>query len=371
MPGRLIVDLDALAVNYARFQAAAVDREVGAVVKADAYGLGVVPVARRLQAAGCRSFFVATAAEGVRLRTALNASSTAARRTQDTIYVFEGALPDTVQSLVDAKLTPILNHPGQLDAWRPHRHLPIAAQVDTGMARMGFAADLSPSVVEGFELRLLLTHLACSDVPDHPANQAQVARFAEVAARFPGVPTSIGNSGGWLSGAATQGDLGRPGIGLFGGNPFSDRVNPMATVVRFEGQVLQLRRLAADTPVGYGQAAVTRRVTDTAVVGIGYADGVKRSLSQQGAMMVAGRRCPILGRISMDLTVLDVTDLVADGGAAEVGMWVECFGEHLTVDAVAGQAGTIAFEMFTGIGPRVARHYLGAEAAGASTYSTS
>jgi len=196
-----------------------------------------------------------------------------------------------------------------------------------------------------------------------------------VTRRFPGVRTSIGNSGGWLSSAASRGDLGRPGIGLFGGSPFGDRANPMATVVQFEGQVLQQRRLAAGSPVGYGAAAVTQRVTDTAVVGIGYADGVRRSLSLHGVMAVDGRRCPILGRVSMDLTVLDVTEHLAAGGRVEDGMWVECFGGHLSVDEVAAQAGTIAFEMFTGIGSRVARHYLGegsvgVSGAGDSTIST-
>lgn len=365
MPGRLIVDLDALAANYQRFRAAAPD--VGAAVKADAYGLGVGPVAERLRLSGCRSFFVATAAEGVRLRRILETvpasgsdpGQPAAKQTLCRIYVLEGPLPETVDALVAAELIPVVNHQGQLETWRPQRHRAIAVHVDTGMARLGYGPDIEPAQFAGFDLCLLMTHLACADTPDHPLNRAQVEAFRGIVARFPGVRTSMGNSPGWLSGTATRGDLGRPGIGLFGGNPFTDRANPMDPVVRFEGQVLQRRRLPAGSSVGYGATAVTGRITETAVLGIGYEDGVKRALAQQGAMAIGPYRVPFLGRISMDFTVVDITDCLARGGSVEVGDWVECFGLNISVDEAAAWAGTIAFEMFTGIGNRVPRHYLG------------
>ncbi|MEZ5553079.1 MAG: alanine racemase [Pseudomonadales bacterium] len=365
MPGRLIVDLDALAANYQRFRAAA--PEVGAAVKADAYGLGVGPVAERLRHSGCRSFFVATAAEGVRLRQILCPAPAAGLDSRQgplsatgcAIYVLEGPLPETLDALVAADLVPVVNHQGQLDLWRPLRSRPIAVHVDTGMARLGYSPDIQSGQFAGFDLCLLMTHLACADTPDHPQNRAQVQAFRAVAAQFPGVRTSMGNSPGWLTGEATRGDLGRPGIGLFGGNPFTDRANPMDPVVRFEGQVLQRRRLPAGSAVGYGATAVTGRITETAVLGIGYEDGVKRALAQQGAMAVGGHRVPFLGRISMDFTVVDITDCLAQGGSVEVGDWVECFGLDISVDEAAAWAGTIAFEMFTGIGNRVTRHYVG------------
>ena len=322
---RLTVDLDALAANYRGFRARAPDG-VAAVVKADAYGLGMQPVAARLAVEGCTRFFVATEAEGLALRETLAADCD--------IFVFSGEVSA-------GGLVPVANQPSQL------RAAPLALHVDTGMQRLGFAPE---DVPDDAEVVLLLTHLACADTPDHPLNAVQLERFEAVAARFPGVPVSIANSAGILNGVR---GIGRPGIGLYGGNPYSDRDNPMQCVATLEGEVLQVRRVRAGESVGYGGSRVLARDATVAVVGAGYADGVPRLLSNRGEVAFAGLRLPILGRVSMDLTQVDATDV-----AIEPGDWVEFFGPTVGVDEVAAWSQTIAYEVLTGIGRRVQRRYL-------------
>jgi alanine racemase len=344
--GRLRIDLDALAANYQGFREAAAPATCAAVVKADAYGLGVARVAPRLWREGCRQFFVATAAEGVALRAVLSRAR---------IFVFEGATPDNHSSLVETDLIPVLNHPDQLACWRasaPGRR--AAVHFDTGMHRLGFDWDASAALFDGLPMALLVTHLACADEPAHPLNRLQVDRFERVRARFPGVPVSIGNSAATLFGPGMAGDVARPGIGLFGGNPFGGIGNPMATVVTLEGQVLQVRDVARDETVGYGASFHADRDTTVAIVGVGYADGLPRLLSNRGAVLVAGERRPIVGRVSMDLTAVDVTGL-----PVRPGDWLEFFGDGIALDEVAGWAETIDYEVLTGLGARLERVYHG------------
>ena len=321
---RLTVDLDALAANYRVFRARSEDG-VAAVVKADAYGLGMASVSRRLHEEGCRRFFVATEEEGLALRRELPRDCE--------IYVFSGEV--SAQGLI-----PVANQPSQL---RPG---PVAVHVDTGMHRLGFVPGEVP---DDIDVRLLLTHLACADTPDHPQNAIQLKRFEAVAARFPGVPVSIGNSAGILNGVR---GMGRPGIGLYGGNPYSDRDNPMRCVATLEGQVLQVRRVRAGESVGYGGTARLERDAVVAVVGAGYADGVPRLLSNRGAVAIRGNRAPILGRVSMDMTHVEAKDV-----ALGRGDWVEFFGPTVSVDEVARWAQTIAYEVLTGVGARAERRY--------------
>jgi len=342
---RLRVDLDALTANYLAFRAAGGQRQVGAVVKADAYGLGAARVAATLSTAGCRHFFVATAAEGERLRDSLP---------HEQIFVFEGATADNVDTLLARELVPVVNDALQLARWQPHRNRPIAVQVDTGMSRLGFDRDLAPERLAGFDVCLLMSHFACADEPDHPHNRTQLERLKALAARFPGIPTSFGNSAAALGGALTESDVERPGIGLYGGNPFSDREHPLNTVARFEGSVLQLRTVAPGEGVGYGMTAVADRPLRLAIVGMGYADGVPRLLSNRGSMAWQGSMCPIVGRVSMDLTAVDVSGC---GVQPVPGDWLECFGDTVSVDQVAAWAETISYEVLTGIRPRVPRVY--------------
>ena len=314
-------------------------------MKANAYGLGAVPVARALSAAGCEDFFVATADEGVRVRGELPDAR---------IFVFEGALEDTVLDLLSADLVPVLNHAAQLELWRQTAGgQPAAVHVDTGMHRLGFPPDVTSSEFRGIRVNLLVTHLACADDPGHPMNQLQLDRLARVRQWFPGVPVSVGNSAGVLQGPAFAGDLGRPGIGLYGGNPSLVTPSPVRPVVTLEGRILQLRSVASGESIGYAASFTAARPLEVAVVGIGYADGLPRLLSNRGEAALGGRRCPIVGRVSMDLTTVDVT-----GMGARLGDWVEFIGPTVLVDEVAAWAQTMSYEVLTGLGQRPVREYL-------------
>ena len=358
---RLTVELGALRANY-RFVAAAARSHApanglpAAVVKADAYGLGAPAVANALGEAGCRDFFVANLREGVVLRQALRAAPADAR-----VFVFSGPLSAAAAAEMAAEgLVPVLNNAAQVRFWRRFAHLPAALQVDTGMHRLGFHdVELDAAMFAGMNLCLLVSHLANADVPADAMNERQLERFRAVAAAFPDVPTSMGNSAGALGG--TLAGMARPGIALYGGNPFSRRPNAMRVVATLEARVVGLRDVSADTAVGYGGAFTTRRATRLAVLGIGYADGVPRRLARapQAAVAFNGKRLPLCGRVSMDLTQVDAT-AVADDLA--LGDWVELFGPAIPVDEFATWSETISYEALTAIGARVRRCYIDADA---------
>jgi alanine racemase len=339
---RLRIDLGALAANYALFRQAARPGRVAPVVKADGYGLGAPAVVERLWRAGAREFFVATAAEGAAVRRTLPDAR---------VYVFEGALGDTVAELVAGDLVPVLNHPGQLELWRraaPTR--PAAVHVDTGMHRLGFPPDVTAADLQGVQVALLITHLACADEPGHPLTRAQLERLRRVRDQLPGVPVSIGNSAAVLEGPELAGDLGRPGIGLYGGNPYVAAPSPVRPVVTLEGRILQMRVVAPGESIGYGATFRATAPMEIAVVGLGYGDGLPRLLSNRGEVAFRGRRCAIVGRVSMDLTTVDVTGL-----GAGLDDWVEFFGPTVLVDEVAAWAETIPYEVLTGLGRRPRR----------------
>lgn len=343
---RLTIDLDALAANY-RVLAAQAGVEVAPVVKADAYGLGAGPVARRLWAEGARRFFVARANEGRALRRALGVQRPAE------IYVLDGAAPGRAGLFSGGELRPVLNSPEQVAAWRAAGGGPCAVHIDTGMNRLGLrpeeaglAADLAPAIV--------LSHLACTDEPANPMNRRQRDLFAEASRAFPGARLCLANSGGVFLGPDYAFDLVRPGVSLFGGGP-EGRPDPrLRAVATFEADVLQVREAAAGESVGYGAAHGLVADTRIAVVGAGYADGVPRSSSPRGQVWLAGRRRPIVGRISMDSLAVDAGD-----AAVRAGDRVELFGPRLPLDEAAAAAGTIAYELLTSVGGRVERRYLG------------
>ena len=342
MTARLRIDLGALTANYRTFCEAAAGA-VAAVVKADAYGLGAEAVGRALAAAGCGHFFVARASEGVALRRAL---------AEPEIHVLEGVLPEAADALLEHGLNPVLNSPEQLALWGAAHPGAVTVHVDTGMNRLGFPCDVLPEVFADFNLSLLLTHLACADQPEHPLNAVQLKRIERLRKRFPGVALSIGNSAGILCGADFQGDLARPGIGLYGGNPWPGRPNPMRPVATLEAQVVQIRDVEPGETIGYGASYQAARRMSVAVTGIGYADGLPRLLSDRGEVFANGRRCPMLGRVSMDLTAIDAT-----GVGLQAGDWVQVFGPNLPIDEVAAKTNTIAYEILTGISQRVERRY--------------
>ena len=343
MTARLTIDLAALARNYHFLANIA---PVGAVVKADAYGLGATEVVQRLVSEGCRTFFVATLDEAE----AIAGSGE--------VYVFgglSGAEPGHFRSI---GARPILNDVEQVGRWLADGGGPAGLHVDTGMQRLGLPMSAIESLdPERWQPSLLMSHYACADQPEHPLNAEQRSRFARCCKRWPGVPTSLGNSAALLNQlerADWVGGLGRPGIALYGGNPRPERENPLEPVACLEGQVVQIRDVAAGEPVGYGATYRASQNMRVATLGIGYADGVPRLLSNRGSVMLAGRRAPIIGRVSMDAVQIDVTDL-----PVEVGVWAEVFGAQVAVDEVAMHAETISYEVLTGLGSRPRRSYSG------------
>lgn len=352
--GYVQVSLGALTRNYAMLREAAQGVEVGAVVKADAYGLGAARVSQAFFEAGCKEFFVATLEEGEALR------KTLASGDGSTIYVFEGLRDGAQQRLVDHALVPVLNTSEQIDRWSAVGAA-CAVHVDTGMNRLGVSVDQAIAALGNAEarerlgLQLLMTHLACADEPENENNRLQLERFAAVREHVGDVRASIANSAGAFLDTAFHGDLIRAGIALYGGNPFSDYENPMETVATLYARVLQVRSLEEGATVGYGATFHAPADCRIATVGVGYADGYPRMLGNTALAAYNGVRLPVVGRVSMDLIGLDVTDLGPDGIA--VGDYVEMFGEHVPVDELAELCSTISYELLAGLNVRLPRVY--------------
>jgi alanine racemase len=357
----LTVDLDAVADNYRRLAARAAPATTAAVVKADGYGLGMARVAPALAAAGCTDFFVAHLDEGIALRAHLPAA---------TIYVLNGALAGAEPEFRRHRLRPVLNHLAALDGWaalgRSSGALPAALHLDSGMARLGLDDDElavlagAPARLDGVDLALVMSHLACAEQPDHPLNAEQLARFRRARGRLPAAPASLANSSGIFLGADYRFDLVRPGAALYGVNPLPGQPNPMAPVVRLQARILQLRRIDSPRTVGYGATHRAARPSIIATIALGYADGYLRSLGNRGSCLIGEHRVPVVGRISMDLVTLDVTGVPA--GLARPGAVVDVIAPEHPVDAVADEAGTIGYEILTSLGRRYQRRYLGASA---------
>ncbi|MFD1881026.1 alanine racemase [Paracoccus pacificus] len=353
----MTVDLGAIVANWRALAALAPAARPGAVVKANAYGLGAERVGPALATAGARDFFVAIAAEGAALRRALGPGPR--------IFVLSGHMNGMAGVLDQADLVPVLNSPEQF-----HRDLllragkPFAIQLDSGMNRLGIepgewaairaeavarpVRDAGQASGQGRGPALVMSHLACADEPAHPMNPRQLAAFVDMT-RDLGVPRSLAATGGILLGPEYHFDLTRPGVGLYGGLPFADA----RPVVRLALPVIQTRRVAPGETVGYGNAWTAGRESRVATVAAGYADGLLRSLSGSGARLWAGdRACPIIGRVSMDLITVDVTDL------ADIPEALDILGPHQGVDALADAAGTIGYEILTSLGDRYPRTYL-------------
>jgi alanine racemase len=350
--GVVRVDLGALARNYRIVRDVSAPAECGAVVKADAYGLGVAPVAARLWAEGCRKFFVATLSEGLELREILSDAA---------IYVFEGVPDGAADRCVAAGLTPVLNSLEQIERWSG-RDAAAAVHIDTGISRLGLsAAEVSAlaackRLIEGLRIDYVMTHLACGDQRDHALNALQLERFAALRAQLPPAKTSIANSAGAFLGGPYRGDLVRPGIALYGGNPFCEPPSPVEPVVSVRGLILQVREVDEPVTVGYGATYGAAPPARLAVVGIGYADGYPRCLGNRGVASFEGVRVPVVGRVSMDMLCIDVGRLPRD--AVSPGAFVELFGTDVGIDEVAEAAGTISYELLTRLGRRVERQYL-------------
>ena len=341
--GTLSIDLDALVQNW-RSLAALAQADTGAVVKADGYGLGAPKVARALAKAGVRRFFVAMAEEGAALRDALGPGPE--------ISVMSGHMAGDTDMIADLTLTPMINNVDQL-----LRHVealpgtPFGVQLDTGMNRLGmepaeWAAVRDIALAQ--QPTLIMSHLACADEPNHDMNRQQLGAFRDMTDGID-APRSLAATGGILLGPDYHFDVTRPGIGLYGGLPF-DLATP---VVRLDLPVIQIRDLEPGETVGYGNSWTAEDPTRVATVSGGYADGLLRSLSHRGRLWHGDTPCPILGRVSMDLICVDITQLTESPAALEI------LGPHQKVDDLATDAGTIGYEILTSLGGRYTRRYSG------------
>jgi alanine racemase len=361
--GVLTVDLDAIIANWRKLEKTAVPAECAGVIKANAYGCGIGPVARALAGAGCKTFFVATVDEAKAARAALPSAA---------IYVLDGFFQNSGDAYAQSDARPVIGDLNELAEWdvfcrRSGWTGSAAIHIDTGMHRLGMtlteAQGIIPRINAGDHgITLVMSHLACAENLNHPLNARQLATFREIASLFSGVPASLSNSSGVYLGAPFQFDMVRPGAALYGVNPTPEADNPMQPVVDLKARVVRLRNVERGESVGYGAVWTARRPTRLAIVSAGYADGYFRAAgggdgTRSAEVVVAGKRCPVAGRISMDLIAVDVTDL--PNNAVRRGHLVTLIGEGITVDELAHHFGTIGYEVLTSLGPRYARIYKG------------
>src|SRR5690606_28395695 len=361
--GQLSIDLGALARNWRALDKVSAGALTAAVVKADAYGTGIEMASKALHAAGARFFFVATPDEGMAVRAAVPDAH---------IFVLYGLYPGAANLYIRQNLMPVLSSMAMLEEWlakcvERNEAYPSAFHFDTGINRLGFRLNEAAAVRErieqlGYAPQMIMSHLACADQPSHEKNRTQLALFGSILAQFPGIPASLANSAGLMSGRDYHFQMVRPGIALYGGRAVTGRKNPMQPVVTLHVPILQVAEARTGETVGYGATYSLSRNSRLAILGYGYADGVLRSLSSTnmrpgGKVMIRGRLCPIIGRISMDLTVVDITDLgdnlPAPGEGAEV------LGPNVLLDEQADAAGTIGYELLTNLKGRYNRTYVG------------
>jgi alanine racemase len=360
--GLLTIDLAAIAANWKRLSGMTVPVECSAVVKADAYGCGIEHVVPALKKAGCRTFFVADLAEGRRVR---------ACAPDATIYVLNGLMPNTAGAFAASGLRPVISSTTELAEWdafvaSTDWHGGAALHVDTGMNRLGLTPEEAVAVAprlqaEGHGIKLLMSHLACADTPDHPMNDRQIRLFRELRIPFRGVASSLVNSAGIFLGGSAHCDLVRPGIALYGGNPIPGQKNGLRPVIELKGRITQVREIKKGDAVGYGATWIAARPTRLAVIAVGYGDGYFRAAGAAKGkapanVIIARKLCPLIGRISMDLLAVDVTDLPA--GVARRGELATLIGDNIGIDQLAAASGTIGYEILTNLGRRYHRNYL-------------
>ena len=362
--GLLSIDLAAIEANWRMLASTTVPVECAAVVKGDGYGCGLEPVTQTLSRAGCRTFFVADVAEGRRVR---------ALAPEATIYVLSGIMPGSAQAFANDYLQPVINSTTELAEWDAFVAINTwrggaALHIDTGMNRLGLTMDEAVAIAprlqsESHGFTLLMSHLACADVPDHPMNDQQIRQFREIRILYRGLASSLANSSGIFLGGTVYCDLVRPGVALYGVNPTPGRKNPMRPVVELKGRIIQVRTVGKGETVGYGATFTAGRQSRIAVVAVGYADGFLRSASASkgksaAEVVVAGRRCPVAGRVSMDLFAVDVTSLPE--GTVRRGDLATLIGDGMSIDDLAAAMGTIGYELLTNLGRRYHRVYKGA-----------
>lgn len=361
LPLALLIDLEALSHNYRTLCAHLTKGTIcGAVLKANAYGMGIKESSIRLYQEGCRHFFVAHLSEAIELKNFIGEDSL--------IYVLNGLRRGDEEVYAHYNLIPVLSDPLQIHVWNTfcqakEKQLKAALHLDTGLNRLG----LSETAIEGLgvlqvshmEITCVISHLACAYQATHPMNETQRIVFTNLKKRFPFALASFASSGGFFLNQNYHFDMIRPGIALTGcrgANPHGEYV--LKPVLKAYAQVIHIKDIPKGASVGYDGTFVASKASRIATLGVGYADGYLRSLSNRGEVYFEGYKLPIVGRISMDLTMIDITDLPTN--KIGLGSWVELFGDNLWADKVAEKAGTVTWELFTRLGPRFERFYISA-----------
>jgi len=350
--GVLSINLGAVASNYRTLSSHLKSGSIAAVLKADAYGLGLVPVGQTLASAGCQNFFVAHLEEALELRSHLNHAN---------IYVLSGVLKGTESDFRHHNITPVLNDYEMTERWANQPHtasIPAVLHVDTGMNRNGFdGPDLkhllqNASLLERLDVKYLMSHLACAPDPSHPLNTQQRETFEQLRRLFPGLKGSLADTAGLYLGPEYHYDLTRSGKGIVGmyEAPTGPKLQNVAT---FQARVIQIREAKKGETVGYNANVTLEKDTRLAVLGVGFADGLDRRLSHGGSVMLGGHKAPIVGTLSMDYTVVDISH----APSVQVGDWAEVFGDALSIQDVAHQIQTISREISTRLGKRLLRVY--------------
>ncbi len=357
----LTIDLAAIEANWRKLRSLSTPAECGAVIKGDGYGCGLEPVAAQLYHAGCTTFFVADLSEGKRAR---------ALAPDAIIYILNGLPTGTGPVFAEHYLQPVIGSSSELAEWDMFCSSSgwqggFALHVDTGMNRLGVTIEEAVAIAprlssEHHGMTLLVSHLVSAEAPDNARNHDQMVTFRDIRRMFRGIPASLANSSGIFLGRSAFCDLVRPGAAMFGLNPTPGKKNPMRRVVELKARISVLRRIEAGQTVGYNATWTAKRPTRLAIIGVGYADGYLRSASggdnkPGGAAIVSGIKCPIAGRISMDLMAIDITDLPPN--ATKRGGIVTLIGEGIELEEVAERAGTIGYEILTSLGHRYARIY--------------
>ena len=363
--GILTIDLDALVENYHILTNQLNGTKPSAVVKADGYGLGAVPIALSLINVGCSIFFVANLEEGINLRDGLNESKIK-EFTAIEIHILSGLIPNT-ENIYDAKnLIPVLGSIEEIYNWKTYcqklnKALPCDIHVDTGMCRLGLPPkelaiiEKEPSRIEDLNINLVISHLACADEPNHEKNKEQLIAFNQARKTLPKGRASLANSSGIFLGPEYHFDLTRPGAALYGIEPIPGQTNPMKQVVRLQGRIAQIREVDTLQTVGYGGTYSVDRTAQIATVLVGYADGYFRYLSSKGIGYIENFPVPVVGRVSMDLITIDISNVPKK--LCPIGGLVDLIGPNNTVNKIAKDAGTIGYEILTNLGNRFHRYY--------------
>lgn len=357
-PARLTVDLTALKANYAALQAAAPNSRISGIVKSNAYGMGAVPVAKALQEAGCDLLFATRANEGAELRKV---------GIKGDIYILDGLAADGPERFHLFGLIPVLNSLEEVAKWREvatarGEALPASIHIDTGMTRLGLPGhevDIlsgDPSLLENIDVTFWMSHLASADERNSPQNAKQLERFKGALARLPEAKASLANSAGIYLGPEYHFDICRPGVALHGLQPGAGMGAELKLVPTVEARVLQVYDIEAAENAGYGATWTADRPSRLATIALGYADGYPWTLGNKGFVAFDGQRAPVVGRVSMDLLSVDVTDIPAD--LVKVGSWAQTLGPHVTPEELAKAAGTLPYELLTSLGKRYTRRYI-------------